>query len=56
MATAKFDIKTEATRPLYAGVGVTDRAVEAVRGSLAQGQKRINDVAAGRRDSSTSTP
>lgn len=44
MATAKFDIKTEATRPLYAGVGVTDRAVEAVRGSLAQGQKRIIDV------------
>ena len=44
MATAKFDIKTEATRPLYAGVGVTDRAVEAVRDSLAQGQKRINDV------------
>ncbi len=35
-----------ATRPLYAGVGVTDRAVEAVRGSLAQSQKRINDVQA----------
>ena len=44
MATAKFDIKTEATRPLYAGVGVTDRAVEAVRGSLALGTKRINDA------------
>ena len=43
MATAKFDI-TPATRPLYAGVGVTDRAVEAVRGSLAHSQKRINDV------------
>ena len=28
MAKAKFDIKTEATRPLYAGVGVTDLAVE----------------------------
>lgn len=44
MATAKFDIKTEATRPLYAYVGVTDRAVEAVRGSLAIGQKRLADV------------
>ena len=29
MAKAKFDIKSEATRPLYAGVGVTDLAVEA---------------------------
>ena len=29
MAKAKFDIKTEATRAFYAGVGVTDLAVEA---------------------------
>ena len=28
---AKFDIPIEAKRPLYAGVGVTDLAVEAVR-------------------------
>jgi heparin binding hemagglutinin HbhA len=44
VANAKFDIRTEATRPLYASVGVTDRAVEAVRGSLATGQKRIAEV------------
>jgi Mg-chelatase subunit ChlI len=44
VANAKFDIKTEATRPLYASVGVTDRAVEAVRGSFATGQKRIAEV------------
>jgi hypothetical protein len=44
VANAKFDIKTEATRPLYASVGVTDRAVEAVRGSLASGQKRIAEA------------
>ena len=35
MAKAKFDIKTEiptaAASPLYAGVGVTDLAVEIVR-------------------------
>ena len=28
---AKFNIKTEATKPLFAGVGVTDLAVERVR-------------------------
>jgi heparin binding hemagglutinin HbhA len=44
VANAKFDIRTEATRPLYASVGVTDRAVEAVRGSFASGQKRIAEV------------
>jgi chromosome segregation ATPase len=43
MAKAKFDIKTEATRPLYAYVGVTDRAVEAVRESVTDLQKRIAD-------------
>lgn len=50
MATTKFDIKTEATRPLYAYVGVTDRAVAAVRGSFAQGQKRIVEVQQDARD------
>jgi chromosome segregation ATPase len=44
MAKAKFDIKTEATRPLYAYVGVTDRAVEVVRESVADFQKRIADI------------
>jgi DNA-binding protein HU-beta len=44
MAQAKFDIKTEVTRPLYAYVGVTDRAVEAVRGSVADLQKRFAEV------------
>jgi hypothetical protein len=39
MAKTKFDIKTEATRPLYAGVGVTDLAVEAVRDYVADVQK-----------------
>jgi peptidoglycan hydrolase CwlO-like protein len=43
MAKAKFDIKTEATRPLYAYVGVTDRAVEVVRESVLDFQKRIAD-------------
>jgi hypothetical protein len=41
MATAKFDIKTEAARPLYAGVGVTDLAVERVRGYVTEVQKRF---------------
>lgn len=44
MAKAKFDIKTEATRPLYAGVGVTDLAVERVRGYVADVQKKLTDV------------
>jgi predicted nucleic acid-binding Zn-ribbon protein len=44
MAKAKFDIRTEATRPLYASVGAADRAVEAVRGSVADVQKRFEDV------------
>jgi len=45
---AKFDIKTEATKPLYAGVGVTDLAVERVRDYVTEAQKvaqkRIADV------------
>lgn len=44
MATTKFDIKTEATRPLYVGVGITDLAVEAVRDYVADVQKRLVDV------------
>ena len=41
MANAKFDIKTEAARPLYAGVGVTDLAVARVRGYVTEVQKRF---------------
>ena len=40
---AKFDIKNDlkfATKPLYAGVGVTDLAVERVRGYVTEAQKR----------------
>jgi hypothetical protein len=44
MAKAKFDIKTEATRPLYAGVGVTDLAVGIVRDYVADVQKRFARV------------
>ena len=44
MANAKFDIRTEATRPLYAGVGVTDLAVERVREFVADMQKRFEGV------------
>jgi predicted nucleic acid-binding Zn-ribbon protein len=44
MAKAKFDIKTEATRPLYAYVGVTDLAVETVREYVAGAQTRFADV------------
>ena len=44
MAKTKFDIKTEATRPLYAGVGVTDLAVEFVRGYVTDVQTRVADV------------
>lgn len=44
MAKAKFDIKTEATRPLYAGVGVTDLAVGLVREYVADVQKRFAGV------------
>jgi hypothetical protein len=46
MATAKFDIKTadlktQALKPVLAGVGVTDLAVEVVRDYTAGAQKRI---------------
>jgi glycyl-tRNA synthetase beta subunit len=44
MAKAKFDIRTEATRPLYAGVGVTDLAVEFVREYVTDVQKRLTEV------------
>ncbi len=44
MAKAKFDIKIEATRPLYAGVGVTDLAVERVREYVSDFQKRFAEV------------
>ena len=44
MAKARFDIPTQlpvaVTRPVYAGVGVTDRVVEALRGAVVDAQKR----------------
>ena len=46
MGKTKFDIRTEATRPLYASVGVVDRAAEIVRGSVADAQKRLAEVRA----------
>jgi hypothetical protein len=44
MAKAKFDIRNEATRPLYAGVGVTDLAVARLREYVADVQKKFVDV------------
>lgn len=44
MAKAKFDMKTEATRPIYAGVGVTDLVVEFVREAVADVQKTFAGV------------
>lgn len=49
MAKAKFDMKTldipaVATKPIYAGVGVTDLAVEVVRDYVSDVQKRFVDV------------
>lgn len=44
MATTKFDIKTEALKPVMAGVGVTDLAVEVVRDAVADVQKRVAAV------------
>ena len=41
MAKTKFDIKTEATKPLLAGVGVTDLAVELVRDLVSETQTRF---------------
>jgi hypothetical protein len=44
MAQARFDIPTQlpvaVTRPIYAGVGATDRVVEVVREAVADVQKR----------------
>jgi hypothetical protein len=44
VAKARFDIPTQlpagVTRPIYAGVGVTDRVVEVVREAVADVQKR----------------
>ena len=44
MAKARFDIPTQlpvvVARPVYAGVGATDRAIEVVRGAVADVQKR----------------
>lgn len=44
MAKARFDIPTQlpapVARPLYAGVGATDRVVEVVRGAVADVQQR----------------
>jgi heparin binding hemagglutinin HbhA len=44
MAKARFDIPTQlpvaVARPVYAGVGATDRVVEVVRGAVADVQKR----------------
>ena len=44
MAKAKFDIRTEATRPLYAGLGAADLAVELVRAYVVDVQKRFDGV------------
>ena len=48
MAKAKFEIPTQipavATRPIYAGVGMTDLVVEAVRDYVADVQKRLDGV------------
>jgi ElaB/YqjD/DUF883 family membrane-anchored ribosome-binding protein len=48
MAKSTFDIPTQipagATRPLYAGVGVTDLVVGAVRDYVADVQKRLDEV------------
>lgn len=44
MAKTKFDLKTEATKPLLAGVGVTDLAVEVVRDFVSETQARLAGV------------
>lgn len=44
MAKAKFDIKSEATRGLYAGAGVADLAVETVREYVTEVQTRFAGV------------
>jgi hypothetical protein len=44
VADAKFDIRTEATRPFYATVGATDLAVEVARNYVTELQGRVADV------------
>lgn len=44
MAKTKFDLKTEATKPLLATVGVTDLAVEVVRDFVSETQTRLAGV------------
>jgi heparin binding hemagglutinin HbhA len=44
MAKTKFDLKTEATKPLLATVGVTDLAVEVVRDFVSETQARLAGV------------
>ncbi len=44
MAKAKFDVKTEATRAFYAGVGVNDLAVEVVRDLVTTAQKSVQQI------------
>lgn len=44
MAKTKFDLKTEATKPFLATVGVTDLAVEVVRDFVTETQTRLAGV------------
>ncbi|WP_104107102.1 hypothetical protein [Nocardioides sp. 616] len=44
MAKTKFDVKTEAAKVFYAGVGVNDLAVELVRDYVADVQTKVADV------------
>ncbi|MBF4163634.1 hypothetical protein [Nocardioides acrostichi] len=44
MAKATFNIKTEATKGLHAGVGVVDLAVETVRGYVTDAGKRVTEI------------
>ena len=44
MAKAKFDVKNEATRAFYAGVGANDLAVEVVRDLVATAQKSVTQI------------
>lgn len=44
MAKTKFDIKSEATKGLYAGAGVADLVVETVRDYVTDVQTRISGV------------
>jgi heparin binding hemagglutinin HbhA len=44
MATAKFDVMTEATKGLHAGVGAADLAYETVLSYVVDAQKRIETL------------